>query len=577
MTPYRLLIIFFYITFILTSQAQESNLISDELKENIQLRIDNGINVGIVIGILENGVPHFYSYGLKSLKTQDPVDELSVFEIGSISKTFTGIILADLTIKNLVKLDDPLQNYLPDGITAPTKNGESIKLVHLANHTSSLPRLPANFNPSNMANPYADYTDEQLYEFLNSCELVRDIGSQYEYSNYAMGLLGHVLASNRAMTYEDLMIQTIAKPLGMQNTRITFTPQMKSNLALGHSGRREVENWDIPTLAGAGAIRSTAVDMLKYLAANQGVQESHLYPSMQLSHQNSRVEGSSPLVGLGWHTMVFNDMEVIWHNGGTGGYRTFAGFVKGGNKAVVVLSNSDASVDDIGTHLLNQAIPLQEIKPAIAIKIKDIINNEGIETAVKAYWDLKNNHEDEYEFSENQLNDLGYEFLNQDELDKAIAVFKINIQAYPEESNVFDSMGEAFMKNGENDKAIEHYKKSIELNPGNQNGIDKLKELGVNIEDLVEKVKVDRDLLEQYIGQYELVPGFVLTISLDGDQLQAQATGQPTVPVFARSENVFYYKVVEAELTFNKNDSGSIESVTLFQGGQKMTGKKQAE
>jgi CubicO group peptidase (beta-lactamase class C family) len=559
---------------VLTIQAQESNLVSDELKDNIQLRIDNGINVGIMVGILENGEPHYYSFGYKSLKTREPLDEHSVFEIGSISKTFTGTILADLVTKDQVKLEDPLQNYLPDGITAPSRNGASIQLVHMANHTSSLPRLPNNFSPKNPANPYADYTEKQLYDFLNSYELSRDIGSQYEYSNYAMGLLGHILASTQDMTYEELMIRTIAEPLDMKNTRITFTPEMKNNLAIGHSAGREVENWDIPTLAGAGAIRSTAVDMLKYLAANQGFQKSDLYPAMKLAHKNSRIEGNSPIVGLAWHTMVFNDLEIVWHNGGTGGYRTFAGFVKDGNRAVVVLSNTDASVDDIGTHLLNPSSPLQNVKPAIGVKIKNIIDTEGIEAGVKSYWDLKNNQAEEFEFGESQLNDLGYEYLRQDEIDKAIAVFKINIEAYPDASNVFDSMGEAFMKNGERDKAIEHYKKSIELNPGNQNGIDKLKELGVNTADLIEAFEVSKDILEQYVGQYELVPGFILTISLENNQLKAQATGQPEFPVFAKSENVFYYKVVEAELTFNQNDGGIVESVTLFQGGQKITGKK---
>src|SRR5690606_21575549 len=139
--------------------------------------------------------------------------------------------------------------------------------------------------------------------------------------------------------YEQLMVDIIAKPLNLQDTRIMLTPNMKNNMAMGHAGEAEVENWNFTALAGAGAIRSTAVDMIKYLSANMGLVKTDLYPAMQLSHQNSREDGQHPKVGLGWHIMDAGDQEIVWHNGGTGGYRTFIGFIKGGNKGVVVLSN----------------------------------------------------------------------------------------------------------------------------------------------------------------------------------------------------------------------------------------------
>ena len=359
MKNYILTIIALFIGISPFCHAQEK--ISEEVKENIKSRVENGINTGIVVGLITSDGTTYYSYGVKTLKTNDPVDENSVFEIGSISKTFTGILLADMVVKGDLNLDDPLQDLLPNGINAPTRNGESIKLFHLSNHTSSLPRLPDNMTPTNPANPYADYSEKQLYDFLNGYELTRDIGSQYEYSNYAAGLLGHVMASKRNLTYEELMVDVIAKPLGMENTSVVFTAQMKKNLAMGHSNGLEVENWDLPTVAGAGAIRSTAVDMLKYLAANMGLEKSSLYSAMQLAHQNSGSEDSNPIVGLGWHTLESDGLEIIWHNGGTGGYRTFAGFIKGGNIGVVVLSNSDAGVDDIGIHLLQPTAALLEL------------------------------------------------------------------------------------------------------------------------------------------------------------------------------------------------------------------------
>lgn len=553
------------------SQAQKG--MTAAVKKNIQLRIDNGMNVGIVVGIIDADGTQYYSFGTKSLTTKEKVDEHSVFEIGSISKTFTGILLADQVVKGKVKLDDPVQKYLPKGVTSPTRNGEAIQLVHLSNHTSALPRMPSNFNPTNPANPFADYSEKAMYEFLTGYELPREIGSQYEYSNYAVGLLGHILAQQQEMTYEELVLKTITTPLDMQDTRISLSPEMTKNLAMGHSGARQVENWDIPTLGGAGAIRSTAVDMLKYLAANMGMQKSDLYPAMQLAHKNTRKDGIQPIVGLGWHTANVSGTAVIWHNGGTGGYRTFTGFVKGGKKGVVVLANSTASVDDIGLHLLNASSPLQVIKPSIAKKLKTVIDNKGIQKGIATYHQLKNTQADKFEFAETELNKLGYAYLGENKIDEAIALFKLNIEAYPKAFNVYDSMGEAYQKKGDKEKAITNYKKSVELNPANDNGIQQLKALGVDIAD----VEIADEVLETYVGQYELMPNFVLTISKDGQQMKAQATGQPQFPIFARAENVFYFKVVPAQLTFNTNAEGKVESVTLLQGGQEIVGKKMAK
>lgn len=566
--------LFFALVLLPVCHAQTT--LPDEVKNNIKLRVDNGIHTGIVVGLIDGDKTYYYSYGTKSLNGES-VDEHSVFEIGSITKTFTGILLADMTIKGKVNLDDPLQKYLPEGINAPTRNGAPIKLVHLSNHTSSLPRMPGNFNPANYANPFVDYSEKQLFDFLKSYELPRDIGSQYEYSNYAVGLLGQVMASNQGLSYEALMVDVIAKPLGLHDTRIAFTPNMKKNLAMGHNEGVQVENWDITSLAGAGAIRSTAVDMLKYVRANMGKDKSKLYPAMQLSQKNSRVDGSSPMVGLGWHIEAADKSEIVWHNGGTGGYRSFAGFIKGGDKGVVVLTNSTASPDDIGMHLLNPNTPLTEIKPSIGIKIRSMIDSQGLESGTKMYSELKKNQGDKYDFSEGELKRLGNEYLRKGQTKKAIAVFTLNVEAYPSSANVFYSLAEAFEKEGSKEKAIENYKKSLALNPGNQPAIDKLKTLGVDANEAIKEIIVDIETLEGYVGKYELAPGFILHVSRVDSQLNAQATGQPEFPVFAKSKNVFYYKVVDAQLTFDQDAGGKVESVTLHQGGRDIVGKKLKE
>ncbi len=218
--------------------------------------------------------------------------------------------------------------------------------------------------PANPANPYKDYSVEQLYHCLASYQLTRDIGSQYEYSNLGAGLLGHVLARQARMDYEILVRSRICDPLGMNSTRITLSPEMKERLTAGHNQAIDtVANWDVPTLAGAGALRSSTNDLLNFLAANLGYMQLLLAPAVTAMLKVRRPTGQPELeVALGWHISTTNGKEIVWHNGGTGGYRSFMGFDPKAGTGVVALSNAGttAGVDDIGRHLLDPSIPLMK-------------------------------------------------------------------------------------------------------------------------------------------------------------------------------------------------------------------------
>jgi len=335
--------------------------ISDVVKENIRLRLENGESVGIVVGFIDaQGRREYFSHGSLTMDGDKPVDENSIYEIGSISKVFTCTVLADMVLNGEVKLDDPAETYLPAEVKVPSKNDTKITLEHLATHTSALARMPTNFRPADPGNPYADYTVENMYEFVSGYTLGRDIGERYEYSNLGMGLLGHILSLKAGMDYEQLIIERICDVLGMKSTVITFTGEMEERLARGHNSTAEVPNWDIPTLAGAGAIRSTARDMLTFLAANMGIKRSALSDAMDMTHE-ARVEaGKTMKVGLGWHIRDNGQTRIVWHNGGTGGYRTFCGFIKDKGIGVVVLSNMNISADDIGFHMLDSSYELKK-------------------------------------------------------------------------------------------------------------------------------------------------------------------------------------------------------------------------
>jgi D-alanyl-D-alanine-carboxypeptidase/D-alanyl-D-alanine-endopeptidase len=387
--------------------------------------------VAIVVGIIEPAGRRIVSYGAKE------IDARAIYEIGSVTKVFTSLLLAEAVRRGEVKLDDPIAKYLPPGVKVPARTG-SITLEDLATHTSGLPRLPSNLAPSNMSNPYADYTTAQLYQFLSTYELTRDPGKQYEYSNLGAGLLGQLLARRAGTDYETLVRTRVLEPLGMKSTSITLSDVQKKRLAAGHDEKRAVvPNWDLPTFAGAGALRSDAGDLLTLLSAYLGYTKTPLAAAMTSQLAVRRPTGTPNLdIALGWHILRGDDgRELVWHNGGTGGYHSFIAYDAKRRTGVVVLTNANPSIDDIGQQLF--------APPAKA---------------------------------------------------------RTEVAANPK-------------------------------------------------------------LFDGYVGDYQLGPGFVLSITRDGDHLFAQATGQPRFELFAQSDNEFFLKVVDAQITFEK------DALVLHQNG----------
>lgn len=320
-----------------------------------------GRDVGIVVGLIDAHESKIIAYGKASENGAHRFDGDTIFEIGSVTKAFTGLLLAEMVQRGEVSLDDPISKYLPASVNTPTGDGREITLLHLATHTSGLPRMPSNFAPTNWSNPYADYTVEQLYGCLAECKLTNNMGMKWNYSNLGGGLLGHILARRTGADYETLVRKRICEPLKLRSTRIKLSLGLRARLAPGHdeNGKR-VPNWDIPTLAGAGALRSTANDMLKFLAANLNLHKSPLATAMQQTHLvQTRTTLTNLSVCLGWHVLAKHNKEIIWHNGETGGYHAFVGFDKTTGRGVVVLTNFKGWIDDIGLHLLDERFEIK--------------------------------------------------------------------------------------------------------------------------------------------------------------------------------------------------------------------------
>jgi len=345
--------------------AAQSARTDDTIRDVLARHVLAGLSPGIVAGIVEHGTSTFMAYGTFDGPHTPAVDERTVFEIGSVTKVFTGTLLADMVLKGEVRLEDAVAQYLPATVHVPARDGKPITLLDLATHRSGLPSLPENLHPANHANPFADYTVGQLYGFLSAYALVRHPGELYDYSNLGIALLGHALARRAGMSYEALVVRRVLEPLEMRDTRIILPSALRSRFATGHDaslGRQQP--WELPTLAASGGVRSTAHDMSLFLKACLQPGETRLERPILLASE-PRQEGGRPSVqvGLGWHIVERDGERVAMGNGQTGGFTAFLAYNKARDRGVVILSNSARSVDEIGWYVLDPSTPVPVSRP----------------------------------------------------------------------------------------------------------------------------------------------------------------------------------------------------------------------
>lgn len=335
----------------------------------IRERVESGRNPGIVVGLLDKDGTRVVAYGSSGVSGLS-LNGRTIFEIGSVTKTFTTSLLADMVARGEVRLDEPVGELLPDSVRVPNYRGRQITLLDLATHTSGLPRIPTNLDPRDPEDPWADYTVSDLYQFLNSYELPRAPGTEVAYSNIGLGLLGYALALRGGKPYEELLRERILDPLGMGDTRITLSPAQERRLARAHDeSGKAVAHWHIPTLPGAGALRSDVDDLFRYLAAHLGLRGGDLIPVLASTHQIYTRLNDTLAVALGWLVDQRDPARPFWyHNGETGGFHSFAAFQPAGRRAVIILSNGANSIDDIGLRILelgdSLAAPAPSTPPA---------------------------------------------------------------------------------------------------------------------------------------------------------------------------------------------------------------------
>lgn len=310
-----------------------------EVGDLVKPLMDGDWTVGLMVGLASAQGVEFYAFG-KTAATGAAPDQDTLFEIASITKTFTSLMLAQMVKEGAVTLSQPVQALLPAAkVTVPTYGGKEITLQHLSTHTSGLPYMPTNHTPKDPRLPFADYNVTQLYAMLNGYTLTRAPGATWEYNNLAVGLLGHALSLKDAKTYEAMLAARITGPLKLKDTAITLSAAQTQRLAQGHDCDLKVaphSKFDV--MAPAGALRSSARDLLAYVEAQAGLAQSSMAAVMAETHRTQH--SGPPTMGLGW---IINEGRYHWHNGGVRGFESFCGFDKQARVAVVVLANSNSA------------------------------------------------------------------------------------------------------------------------------------------------------------------------------------------------------------------------------------------
>ncbi len=334
------------------SEVVEAVLPEAELVAHLRERVARGINRSIVVGVALPEGPRFFAAGTYREGDIRGVDKRTVFELGDLTQVFTTLLAADLAEQKQISLDDPIGNYLPADVSRPGTEAP-ITLEHLATHTSGLPPLPDNYVAALRRDPSVKLTTDTVYKFLDGYIPKTEPGSAFQTSILGAGLLGLLLERETGSLYEELVLDTICKPLEMTSTSVTLSVKQRYRLARGHSGEEQAPSIIFTALPGSGGMYSTAADLVKLITAHLGWSESSLGPAIEQTRAaRYPTKNSVTKFSLGWNVIQLEGNEFNWLSGITGRSAAFMAFDKKKGTGVVVLSNSAHSVNDIGFSLM---------------------------------------------------------------------------------------------------------------------------------------------------------------------------------------------------------------------------------
>jgi D-alanyl-D-alanine-carboxypeptidase/D-alanyl-D-alanine-endopeptidase len=542
------LLIFSVVTLCATPAFAISN---DDVQAALAQRFkDDRTGACIAAGVIDNGAIAT-AYYCADPKSQRPYDEHTAFEIGSVTKTMTAALLAEFIARGEVTLDDPIAKLLPPGTVVPSFNGHEITIAEIVTHSSGLPSIPAGYRPADMNNPYADATERRLLDDLAATKLTREPGSKWEYSNFAMIVLSYALAKRNGSDYETLLREHLLAPLGMNETYIAKPPP-GVHLAQGHlPGGTPAIPWDFhPDMAGVGGVRATLPDMMKYIEGELGTRDSAITPALGRTQDFVASVGGHKMA-INWNLVTPKGHTYLIHEGGTGGYSSFAGFDHAAKRGVVLLCDTALTaaggLGSLGLHLIDSGIPPGAPRLVATADAKLI-------DALAGKYRLQGG--------------LGIELRHKD------SSLTIQADGQPEFEMGYDSSGDFYPLKF--DALLRPKRKSdgsyiftwFQLG-----GEQEAERIGAPAATASKWTPTEAQLAD-YPGSYPLMPNFGLRIFATGAKLFVQGTNQKALEIAPVERDVFVADIVGAEIDFARDGSDKVISLTLKQRGQVLKGDR---
>jgi serine-type D-Ala-D-Ala carboxypeptidase/endopeptidase len=496
--------------------------------------IDEQVGSGAVLSVtamhVDGGEVIPYGGGETAPDSGESPDANTQFEIGSITKAFTNLLLAEMVARDAVSYETTIGELLGDDFTFANDAVGGITLLQLATHTSGLPRLPANLAPTDQLDPYRGYDEEALLEGIAGARDKQPLGNHYAYSNFGVGLLGYLLGQVQGDGYSGALEELVIRPLGLERTGFERAAQS----AVAWRGGQVVKDWSLDALAGAGSLRSTTGDLARFATILLGEADNPLAHDLQADRKIVAPAGGFDITRV-WHVGDSPDGKIFWHNGGTGGFWSFFGFRPATNEAVAILVSGDTEATGVGLRWLG----FEPGQPPAADNDRSLLGQYNL----------------------NANFGIGVYEMDGRLVAQASGQMPLGLQEVGDDWYAMDVADASLHFLRENGKVV-----ALELA---QNGMLQRAEKSSDTAAALTKESVgkSRDALAAYVGEYPLNPSVKFTIRLGEEHLEAMLTGQPFFPIFPQGEDKFFYKVVDAELHFERDEHGDVDAVVLHQGG----------
>ena len=518
----------------------------------------NGIFNGTIL-VAENGkVIYRKAFGYANKETKQLLKPEFCFDLASVSKQFTAMGIMILKERNKLSYDDKIMKYFPEF----PAYGKDITVRNLLNNISGMPNYEAFANKDNL-------TNAEILKIIEEREVSdANIGEQYVYNNAGYVMLGLIIEKVSNMSLAEFLKENIFRPLKMKNTLVGDTPKIDlKNRALGYSVIGELDDFEVGH-TGSGNMFSNVDDLFLW---DQALYTEKLVSKKTIEEAFTPVvlnNGSLSNYGFGW--FLTPEKKSVNHSGSRFGYRNFIMRDLDKKNTYIWLTNAGNAIPK---EIMNVAIenilaskPYEIPKITVISEFQKALEINSVDDAITKTAKSIQSNPNLFMIDDAAINELGYKYLNDKKLAGAFSIFKFNVALNPNSSNVYDSLGEIYLLQKDTINAIENYKKSVALNPDNANALKLLKKLGVETSNMITEVKIAPEVLKTYLGKYQLNENYFFTVTEDKGQLYIQGTGEKITTVYPMAQNRFYSKIITAQFTFNSDENGHINSLTLNMG-----------